>query len=64
MICHRGCRDTKVKEVAGSYSGLPIKTASRIMCSSFSGLSMGTMGHMDILHADMWRRHPDLNKED
>ena len=34
------------------------------MFSSFSGLPMGTMGQMDILPADMWRRHQDLNKED
>ena len=44
--------------------GIGVDQSKVSMFSSFSGLSMGTMGQVDILHADMWRRPEDQNKED
>ena len=56
--------DKKAQKREVHSLGLPIKSTSRVMFSSFSGLPMGTMGQMDILHKDMWRGNSDFNKED
>ena len=44
--------------------GIQVDQSKESMFTSFSGLSMGTMEQMDILHTNMWRRHSDYNKED
>ena len=44
--------------------GIQVDQFQESKFSSLKELSMGTMGQMDILHAHMWRRHSDYNKED
>ena len=44
--------------------GIQVDQSKESMFTSFSGLSMGTMGQVDILHAVMWIGNSDFKKED